>query len=92
MTLRKRNYFLVFLLSILFISVVLADFQHTEKTCKPDPNCPACGFQNSSLTVAAILFFHLPGLRFLAFIEPGWVPAEIDSALVLRSSRAPPQA
>jgi hypothetical protein len=91
MTLRQRKYFLALLLAMLFVSVVLADFQHTEKTCKPDPTCPACGFQNSSLTVSTILFFELPGLRFLAFIETGRIPAKIDSAFVLRSSRAPPQ-
>jgi hypothetical protein len=92
MTASKRRFVLLLTLLTLFVSVVLADYHHSEKSCKADPACPACRFQNSSLTVSTVHFFHLPGLRFLAFVEPGLEPAEIDAAPVAPSSRAPPQA
>ncbi|MDD8026102.1 MAG: hypothetical protein PHI34_06290 [Acidobacteriota bacterium] len=92
MTQRQRKILLVSLLLALFVSVAIADFRHTEKTCKPDPNCPACQFQSSSLTVSTIDFFVPPALPFFAYLESTRVQDEVDSALVSRTSRAPPQA
>lgn len=92
MTTRTRNAILALVLSVFFVSVVLADFRHTERGCQADPRCPACRFQSSSLSVATIVFFHLPGLGFLEFVEPVRAPEEIEIALVLRSPRGPPQA
>jgi hypothetical protein len=92
MTERRRRAFLAALMAILVFSVVLADFHHSERTCKADPTCPACRLQGSSLTASTVVFFQLPGLRFLSYVEPQRAPAEIEAAALFHSSRAPPQA
>jgi len=59
-------------LTILFIFLFItlaANFLHTEKTLTEDDNCPACHFQNSSLTIAQINFFSLPPPSFLSILK-----------------------
>ncbi len=89
---RQRKLLLASFLLVFLASTVLAGFLHTERTCKPDPNCPACQFQSSSLSVSTIHFFIVPEPAFIACIEPALSPSIVDSAGVSRASRAPPQA
>ena len=55
---------LLFLFVFLIITVFI-NFFHTEKAFAKDDNCPACNFQNSSLTTSQINFFYLPTVILL---------------------------
>jgi len=80
------------ILAVLFVSVILLiGFFHTEKTFKPNPNCPACNLQVSSLGTFEASPAVVPQIRLLECVEP--VRMVLDGRLVSRDlvSRAPPR-
>lgn len=64
----KKRANVIFL--FLFLGVILfINFFHTEKDIQNNKDCPACHFQNSTLTTSQINFFHLPQLYLLETIK-----------------------
>jgi hypothetical protein len=89
-TKRIKLFNLAFLFIFLLISLFI-NFFHTEKTTKGNDNCPACHFQNSSLTTSQINFFHMPQLYLLDILKTFesfnyWQIFFLDP-----TSRSPPQ-
>lgn len=80
---------IAFLFLFLFLSLAVNYF-HTEDTLKRCCKCPACHFQNSTLTTAQINFFHLPQLATLETLR--LIESIFLSHLffVTPSSRSPP--
>lgn len=84
----------LFNLAFLFIFLLLnlfINFFHTEKNFQPNHFCPACHFQNSTLTTNQINFFHLPQLYLLEILKKFesfnyWQVCFLDP-----TSRSPPQ-
>jgi hypothetical protein len=60
MSRRNQKLFNFLFLSVFLFVTLFINFFHTEKNFTRDDNCPACRFQNSSLTTTQINFFHLP--------------------------------
>lgn len=60
----KKPLNLAFLFTFLFLTLFI-NFFHTEKNILRNDNCPACHFQNSTLTTSQINFFQLPQLFLL---------------------------
>lgn len=87
---RKRVLNLAFLSLFLFITLFF-NFLHTEKTLTANENCPACQFQNSSLTTSQIHFAFLPQPSVLGLLKT------VDKfhynyiSTVHPASRSPPQ-
>jgi len=88
----KRREFIGTLLLLLFVSTILSiNFLHSETTISGDDDCPACHFQNSSITTHQIITFFLPQpslsgiLKTIEFFHYTYLYA-IDP-----NSRAPPQ-
>lgn len=66
-------------------------FFHTEDSFAGQRDCPACQFQNSSLSMSPAALIILPPL-VCSGIVPSIEPLRAGEAVVLsRSSRAPPQ-
>ncbi len=87
----KQQLILIALFSFLFITLSI-NFFHTEKILTRNDNCPACQFQNSSLTTHQINFFHLTPPLLLGLLSP---PESFNHAFILSiqpSSRSPPLA
>ena len=91
MATKQREFIGLFLL-LFFVSTILSiNFLHTETTVSEDDNCPACHFQNSSITTHQIntLFIPQPSisgiLKTFEFFHYTYLYA-IDP-----NSRAPPQ-
>ena len=90
---RKRKTFtdgfclLLFLLLTLFVN-----FFHTETDALGHKDCPACHFQNSTLTTAQVTVFCLPQLRLLEIIRQFETFDFEDIYLITPSSRSPPTA
>jgi len=62
----KRKEFIVFLLLFIFTATTLSlNFLHTEKGLDSSHSCPACHFQNSTITTFMISFCFLPQLTVL---------------------------
>lgn len=79
-------------LAVMFVSVtLLIGFFHTEKTFKPNPNCPACNLQVSSLGTFEASPAVVPQIHLLDCVEPAKIV--LDSRLVSCDlvSRAPPR-
>lgn len=64
----KKPFNLTFLFLFL-LTILSANFLHTEKTLSEDNDCPACQFQHSSLTTAHINFFSVPSLSFFYVLK-----------------------
>lgn len=86
----KRNLIPAFLFIFLFVTLFI-NFFHTEKTLTESDNCPACNFQNSSLTTSQINFFHLPPPSIFSIFKLTESFNYEYILLVDPSSRSPPQ-
>jgi hypothetical protein len=77
--------FLVFLFVLLTVN-----FFHTEKSFHPSESCPACHFQQSSLSVGPALPVQLPPLFLIAILPclDSFHKAPVFS--ISLSSRSPP--
>jgi hypothetical protein len=65
MNTKQRKLFNLAFLFIFFILTLSINFFHCEKNSEENKFCPACHFQNSTLTTTQINFFHLPQLSLL---------------------------
>jgi len=66
----KRKEFFGILLLLLFVSTILSiNFLHSETTISGDDDCPACHFQNSSITTCQINTFFLPQPSFSGILK-----------------------
>ncbi|MBN1272711.1 MAG: hypothetical protein JXB26_10630 [Candidatus Aminicenantes bacterium] len=77
-------------LCFFFLLTLFIHFFHTEKNLQSSNECPACHFQNSTLTTQQIHFFHLPPLIHLGDLNTS---ERIDSSqqIVIEAlSRSPP--
>lgn len=87
---QRKSFIPIYL--FIFLSVTLfVNFSHTEKTLTDSDNCPACNFQNSSLTTNQINFFHLPPPSLLSLFK---LTKSFNFEYILfvnPSSRSPPQ-
>jgi hypothetical protein len=80
------EFLLIFLFLILFIN-----FFHTEKTGQSNHFCPACHFQNSTLAIDQINFFHPPQLYFLEVLKAIESYHYSQNCFLNPTSRSPPQ-
>ena len=87
-----RRLAIVVILAFFVPLTLLIDFAHTEKTPKPNPACPACQFQSSSITTQAVPCFVLPQISFVEIVEPAAVRVYRYLAAFGLPSRGPPQA
>jgi len=88
---RYKKYFnLAFLLTYLFLTLFI-NFFHTEKNIKSDHSCPACHFQNSTLTTNHINFFCLPQLSLLELLKTNESINYWQIYFADPTSRSPPQ-
>lgn len=86
----KKPLNLVFLFTFLFLTLFI-NFFHTEKNLRKSNSCPACHFQNSTLTTSQINFFHLPQL-FLLEIRIAFDSFNYKQIFFIDpASRSPPQ-
>jgi hypothetical protein len=91
MTRRHKKLFNVTFLAIfLFLSLAI-HFFHTEHCVHTGNSCPACHFQNSTLTTAQISFFHLPQLAMLEMLKVFESSVAHQAFIITPSSRSPPQ-
>jgi hypothetical protein len=73
-----------------FVLVAFINFFHTDSILEKQPDCPACQFQQSNITLTVILFLFL--IIFICLR----LPASADSVPIpfylpsLKRSRAPP--
>jgi len=74
-----------------FSFILLINFLHTEKTINDTSACPACHFQNSTLTTNQINFFHLPQLQLISQLKCFEASPSYQILLITPSSRSPPQ-
>jgi len=86
----RRDLIPAFLFLFLFVTLFI-NFFHTEKTLCKNDTCPACNFQNSSLTTSQINFFHLPPPSILSLFKLTESFNYEYILLVDPSSRSPPQ-
>lgn len=86
----KKYFNLAFLLTFLFI-ILFINFFHSENTLARNDNCPACHFQNSSLTTSQINFFHLPPPSVLGIFKSFESFSYTYIFIIDPSSRSPPQ-
>jgi len=87
----KRKIFnLVFL--FLFLNLTLfINFFHTEEIISDTDNCPACQFQNSSITTSQINFFILPPPPITGNLEDFYSFDYHSIIYIEPSSRSPPK-
>jgi len=90
MFIMRRGFIGTFLL-VLFVTAILSvNFLHSETTVSEDDNCPACHFQNSSITTQVINTFFIPQpsisgiLKTIEFFQYTYLFA------IHPNSRAPP--
>jgi hypothetical protein len=82
---------LAFLL-IFFGITLFVNFLHNESHFQNHNSCPACHFQNSTLTTAQIHFCTLPQLSLLHSLGTYEAVTHLEIVSVAPSSRSPPQA
>ncbi|HDT11693.1 MAG TPA: hypothetical protein ENN58_03020 [bacterium] len=90
----KEKQIQIFNISFLFILLSITfgiNFFHTEHNAQNNPNCPACHFQNSTIAIHQINFFHLPQLNSLKIINIIENHQFFSIFLIAKSSRSPPQ-
>lgn len=91
MIIKHRKLFNLAFLFIFFILTLSINFFHCDKNPEKNNFCPACHFQNSTLTTSQINFFHLPQLSLLE------IRISFDSFnytqiyFIHTASRSPPQ-
>lgn len=86
----KKYFNLAFLITFLFVSLFI-NFFHTEKTLTQNDNCPACQFQNSSITTSQINFFYIPPPSILSINKSSESFNYTHFFFVDPTSRSPPQ-
>jgi len=86
----KKLFCLKSLLTFLFL-ILLIDFFHTEKNIQANHICPACHFQNSTLAIDQINFFHLPQLYILEILKTVESFHYSQDCFLNPTSRSPPQ-
>lgn len=87
----RTHVHILFLLIFLGVTLFINLF-HTEHTIEASNACPACHFQNSSLTTPQIPFFHLPQLSLLEALKTAEPALYHQIFLIIPSNRSPPQA
>jgi hypothetical protein len=87
---RIKLFNLAFLFIFLLISLFI-NFFHTEKNIQPNHFCPACHFQNSTLTTNQIHFFHMPQLYLMEILQTFESSNSRQTFFLDPTSRSPPQ-
>lgn len=89
----KKTTFINGLCLLIFLVLTLSiNFLHTETKAQGQNDCPACHFQNSTLTTAQVSVISLPQLRLLEILRLFESLAYEDIHLITPSSRSPPSA
>jgi len=86
----KSLFHLIFLSTFLSLTLFI-NFFHTEKNVRSSDFCPACHFQNSTLTTTQINFFHLPQLSLLEILKTFESFNYKEIYFIEPTSRSPPQ-
>jgi hypothetical protein len=74
-----------------FFFVLLAvNFFHTEKSFSPSESCPACHFQQSSLSVGPAIPVQLPPLFLIGVLPRLDLSQKLTVFYVSLASRSPP--
>ena len=88
---RHKRYFILASLFLFLLVSSLINFFHCEKTLTRNDNCPACQFQNSSLTTNQINFFLLPPPSILGILKSLESFSHTFILSTNPTSRSPPQ-
>jgi hypothetical protein len=93
MRINKRK---IKLLNLAFLFVFLSltlfiNFFHTEENITDTDNCPACQFQNSSITISQINFFILPPPPITGEVDVFYSFDCHSTFFIEPSSRSPPE-
>jgi len=88
---RKRRIFNLAFLFIFLCLTLFINFFHTEEVITDTDNCPACQFQNSSITTSQINFFFLPPPRIMGNLEVFYLVDCHSVFFIEPSSRSPPE-
>jgi hypothetical protein len=91
---KDRRIILLLLFLGTFLSLILCiNFFHTEHSLgNSSKTCPACQFQNSTLSTSQIHFFHIPQLAVLDSLKICVISASNQIDPVSPASRSPPAA
>lgn len=87
---QKKYSIIIFLFAFLAVTLFI-NFFHTEHGLQTSNTCPACHFQNSSLTTNQINFFHLPQLSLLETLKTFETSNHNQFFFITPASRSPPQ-
>jgi hypothetical protein len=91
MMVQRRSAVLALGIFLLFFFVLLAvNFSHTEKSFRPSESCPACHFQQSSLSVGPALPVQLPPLFLIAILPCLDSSQKTPVFSISLASRSPP--
>ena len=86
---RRRIFNLLFLGTFLALTLFI-NFFHTDHSVSSCKTCPACQFQNSTLTTSQINFFQIPQLYVLDSLHFCENSIGDQISLILPASRSPP--
>ena len=87
---QKKYSNIIFLFAFLAVTLFI-NFFHTEHAVQTNNTCPACHFQNSTLTTSQINFFHLPQLSLLETLKTFETFNQDQLFFITPASRSPPQ-
>lgn len=91
--LKKHIFGLNLAFLLIFFGITLSvNFLHCDCHLRKPSSCPACHFQNSTLTTAQIHFCTLPQLSLLYALGTKETVTHLEIVTVPTSSRSPPQA
>ncbi|RLE10932.1 MAG: hypothetical protein DRJ06_00415 [Candidatus Aminicenantes bacterium] len=79
-----------FLIFLFFVAITSFQFLHTEKSPKPEKNCPACHFQISSIIICSQAIIFIVNLLFVCFLRKNFFLHKQESSLFTPLSRSPP--
>lgn len=87
---RRRPVFHLLFLGVFLSLTLFINFFHTEHSLNGSNTCPACQFQNSTLTTSQINFFQIPQLFVLDTLRISEFSISDQARLLTPSSRSPP--
>lgn len=88
---RRRLSWIGFLVLSVFLSLTLSfQYLHTEESLQKSNSCPACHFQNSTLTTYQVCTLDIPQLHLIETLQCFDFFGYKDNNTVIPSSRSPP--